>query len=470
MPGAMGTELYARRSHVKAPEPNPAFSFPRIQDPSDEPSDSARKPRIRPQNLAILPAPSPELSSGSPNKAEYPLNASPGKRPLSSRGMGHRREGSQFIGGDGKASSGTNVMSSSPTKSTSTLPSPPSSVGRRRGHAHRRSGAMSTNDFSAFLNSTAAAAPPLPVPAVPGSAPTTPMLPSHQIPALPHNLGRAQSQPSMTTRERIDIANAVGAIEDQELASTPRSAASRPRVGFSDKVEVIPRPLSTISSDTTSTLSTVRPSHSATGSINSILEQRPATPVSAAAGTPARPGSADSAEQPFFGAPEEPEEIVEQFSNRPTSASGKALFAKRRRSPPPEFTRYEDASPGSVDQPFYFASESLSGQTSPLPTKSTSSDSPEKDQRREGRGRSLASRLLRKSRQRSKEDGIENSDALDGKSANAPEEMFSLDESISTRIPRSLFILQDTHNLSLQRINLPPSQQRNRSTRMIARR
>lgn len=53
-------------------------------------------------------------------------------------------------------------------------------------------------------------------------------------------------------------------------APSQRKSFSRARVGFSDTLEFIPRPLSLVSSDTSSTV-TVRPGHSLSGSISSVL-------------------------------------------------------------------------------------------------------------------------------------------------------------------------------------------------------
>ena len=64
-----------------------------------------------------------------------------------------------------------------------------------------------------------------------------------------------------------EAADPFGPALEDAVARPP----SRPRVGFSDNVEYIPRPLSTISSDTEGSISTVRGLHSHTGSINSVL-------------------------------------------------------------------------------------------------------------------------------------------------------------------------------------------------------
>lgn len=182
---------------------------------------------------------------------------------------GHRRNGSEFIGGDGR-NAVTGLMSTSPTKGEECLPLPPGArtgpPAGRRGHAHRRSGAMSSHDVSAILK------PPTEIRG--GSAPTTPSDNPIQ-PSIPPFLDRSTSQP-----------NTVPTFKQSPPGSHHRRASStagqtRPRVGFSDHVEFIPRPLSTISSETSSSFSTIRPSHSVTGSISSIVSNGNASPSSA---------------------------------------------------------------------------------------------------------------------------------------------------------------------------------------------
>ena len=78
----------------------------------------------------------------------------------------------------------------------------------------------------------------------------------------------------------------------EDVAARP---PSRPRVGFSDNVEYIPRPLSTISSDTEGSISTVRGLHSHTGSINSVLSF--GTPSPPSSRTPIILGSLNADEE-----------------------------------------------------------------------------------------------------------------------------------------------------------------------------
>lgn len=186
------------------------------------------------------------------------------------RSAGHKRRVSEFIGGDG-TSTGPGLMSSSPTKIEGALPSPPMSghgpLGGRRGHAHRRSGAISHHDLSSIIQPNKGGPG-----SKHGSAPSTPSDPSG---TREFNLGlnrRASSQPLIPLP---DLNDQLPSNEDQ-AASQPSPGKSRPRVGFSDTLEFIPgRPLSQISSETSSSLSTIRPTHSVANSISSVITPSP---------------------------------------------------------------------------------------------------------------------------------------------------------------------------------------------------
>src|SRR5690606_38975874 len=116
---------------VNGPQALPAFSF----------NPGASLPPISsPENKFLSPPQSPSAPS-SPRLAAT--------RPP---GHGHRRGGSEFVGGsirDGEAITVTNI---SPTKSDSGMASPSLQPARaRRGHAHRRSAAISSHDLSAII-------------------------------------------------------------------------------------------------------------------------------------------------------------------------------------------------------------------------------------------------------------------------------------------------------------------------------
>ena len=225
--------------------------------------------RSRPQRLSILPAfefnPSGtnDLASGSSRCT--PTKSTP---PYSNTSTGHRRNGSELIGGDGKAGT-TAPLSASPTKGAFPLALPASSINRppssRRGHAHRRSGAVSTNDLSNVLKPANESRG--------GSLPTTPFDTDEGHKFSPH-LDRSSSQPHLTSSSQ----------DGPETSNVDYNARPkvypRARVGFSDTIEFIPRPLSTISSETSSSLSTIRASHSLTGSITSIISGDTSSPPS----------------------------------------------------------------------------------------------------------------------------------------------------------------------------------------------
>ena len=287
----MGSDIFAcHPSATIAPEPLPAFVFPmqstgttaedvrRMTTSSTEIENTGSRRtgnRSRPQQISINALPPFEFhpsNADSTSTTSRSSTHSPAKSlPIPPRVGGHRRGGSEFIGGDG-TSTGPGLMSTSPTKSESTLQLLPDSrrgaPGSRRGHAHRRSGAISSQDVSSIIR------PPL-EPSSPrsGSAPTTPSDPNAHRQFLPV-FDRSTSQPIVT------CSNSSPSKASNHRESAPSFGQPRPRVGFSDTVEFIPRPLSTISSETSSSLSTIRASHSVTGSISSIISGNTSSPPS----------------------------------------------------------------------------------------------------------------------------------------------------------------------------------------------
>lgn len=184
------------------------------------------------------------------------------------RGGGHRRGGSEFIGGDGEAG-GPGLISTSPTKreGAPNLPASTKVLGPpagRRGHSHRRSGAISSHDVSLILKPSELRVGPRA-----GSAPNTPSDVEAQM--SPESVDeKAEGAPSPLARPSPVLRN--------RRESAPASGQVRARVGFSDIVEFIPRPLSIISSETSSSLSPVQACHSVSGSITSIVSAGTASP------------------------------------------------------------------------------------------------------------------------------------------------------------------------------------------------
>lgn len=272
-------------SAYNGPEPNPVFVFPLepemkgvVPASSQESSKMERgrgtnsMNRSKPHRLAINPLP-PFDFNPSLNDSSTPPTTSPARSPRNRTSFpfhagGHRRNGSEFIGGDSR-SGGQGLQSTSPTKGEGALPTPTSArtppLGNRPRHAHRRSGAISSHDVSKIIK---------PSPEERGSsAPATPAMASASL---------ASEFPSkITDSEAIDRT----APENSSPPPRPRGTPSvdglpRARVGFSDTIEFIPRPLSTISSETSSSLSTILASHSVTGSITSIVSGGASSPPS----------------------------------------------------------------------------------------------------------------------------------------------------------------------------------------------
>lgn len=262
----------------RPPEPNPPFVFPMQAErsdiaalPSHPDFGRGRIPlsRSRPPRIPVNPLPPFEFHSSNisaPPEKEGSSAGSPSKS-ISTHSSGHRRNGSEFIGGDGR--SGIGFMNSSPTKGGETLLPPSASMtgplASRRGHAHRRSDAISSHDLSFMLR-------PSNEPRG-SSAPTTPSDPDRHG-SFPSENENASTQPV------IPLAKQDTAISSSYQANVSFDGPSRPRVEFSETVEFIPRPLSTISSETSSSLSTIRPNHSLTGSITSIISSSTSSPPS----------------------------------------------------------------------------------------------------------------------------------------------------------------------------------------------
>ncbi|KAF2140606.1 uncharacterized protein K452DRAFT_229960 [Aplosporella prunicola CBS 121167] len=282
---SMGTPLYQRRtpSSVGTVElvPNPHFVFP--QQPPDSPPqtfDMAPGAGRRPVSLQVLPTsrrvpnasanaykrrsasalPDFSFNPGCPGLAPPTFQTTPPDSPTSttpttpSKSIGHRRGASEFIGGGHKRVGSMVPMSSSPTKGDGGSPpslqlGPPAG---RKGHAHRRSGAISSHDLSFMMQPNANIPRIDQTPATPieRDEPLASLLPSH----FPSNPTPPSDSPESIVSHQTDS------------DSSPKRPASRARVGFADTVEFI-RPLSTISSETEGTVR----GHSVSNSLNSVL-------------------------------------------------------------------------------------------------------------------------------------------------------------------------------------------------------
>lgn len=243
------------RLNSPGPLPLPDFKFPAKRPsptfPSSAPASFSRATGRRPQSAFELkgaqldasgPEALPQFSFGS-----QPVSPRTIPRPLTAGS--HQRNLSEYIGGDPNAPAST-----SPTKSEHNLPPPSAS----RRHAHRRSAAISQNDLSLILK---------PGPSSPrgSSAPTSP--------AGGHGYQNSQFSASLDSTVQPSGDAEPSPVSEDNL---PSKAIKNTRVGFSDDVQIIPRPLSMISSDSAST---VRPGHSVSNSMSSIMSGTSSPPA-----------------------------------------------------------------------------------------------------------------------------------------------------------------------------------------------
>ncbi|KAK8089728.1 hypothetical protein PG997_004689 [Apiospora hydei] len=243
----------------------PDFSFNPGSSLSPNSAATSRSPRSPSFDFSFHPSSSLSASENAPSPP-----VSPGQ-PTPNRG-GHKRGGSEFVGGHIRNGNSITVTNISPTKSESGLATPTlapvdSSTAQRRGrHAHRRSAAISSHDLSMILK------PASPNISGDSSAPSTPAHVEENAKAT--NDSAATDETKSASAEPADSADINGGASDKQLAAAPElfteKSTPRARVGFSDNVEFIPRPLSLVSTDTTSTV-TARPGHSVSNSISSII-------------------------------------------------------------------------------------------------------------------------------------------------------------------------------------------------------
>ncbi|OAP54868.1 hypothetical protein AYL99_11316 [Fonsecaea erecta] len=283
------------------PETSPNPTHPVLQEMALNKQRVVRSAKAAPlPAFTFAPAATPTQTSPSPTKASFVDAQQPSR-------SGHRRGGSEFVGG---GTDGPQLVSTSPEK-PEYRPHPP--ISGVRGHVHRRSQAVSISDIdtSELIKANAVAK------ARAGSTPTT-------TSDCPQAFSFSRASPS--TRQMMS--NVV-----KTPPSSPRRRGSlpgvRPRVGFSDHVDVIPRPLSMISSETEGSNSTVRGGHSLSGSINSIASPipRPTFVVSPSQDTttsPERPQTADalSTLSPGMASEKTKNLSLINLPKRPLSASG----------------------------------------------------------------------------------------------------------------------------------------------------
>jgi hypothetical protein len=291
-PAGSGRENEADMTEPRrsSPPPLPAFSFnPGAAIQPDSGSSSPTHPILeemaqhrsrRTSKPAALPAFSFNPGGREPQKTPSPTKPSfTSDPPGSARSIGHRRGVSEFIGAaEGAQPSNAPPFSVSPQRGGHGPPvagyAPP-----RPSHQHRRSQAVSITEIetSDLIKTNAVAKHRA------GPPPSTPT----EVPSNDHFARASQS---------------ISSLYGRTPPTSPRRRASatgaRPRVLFSDTIDVIPRPLSLISSETEGSTSTVRGNHSLTGSITSLgspAARCTSSPIPDDRSPAQRPKTADSA-------------------------------------------------------------------------------------------------------------------------------------------------------------------------------
>ncbi|EXJ83170.1 hypothetical protein A1O1_06789 [Capronia coronata CBS 617.96] len=279
------------------PETGESPTHPVLQEMALNQQRAVRSGRATPlPPFTFAPSATPTQVPPSPTKSSLHDSANPAR-------TGHRRHGSEFVGGGNDE---PQMISNSPEKSE--YRPPPPVTGASRGHAHRRSQAISISDIdtSELIKVNALAK------ARAGFIPGTP---SEGVQPFSFSRASPQMRQSMSSIVRTP-------------PSSPRRRGSapgvRPRVGFSDHIDVIPRPLSLISSETEGSTSTIRGGHSLSGSINSIASPTPRPTIALSLSvdpstSPERPQTADvlSSQSAIMAA-----DSVINLPKRPLSASG----------------------------------------------------------------------------------------------------------------------------------------------------
>jgi hypothetical protein len=372
----MGSTMYSQNRGPVELFPNPDFVFPARQEHVSsrrtQSSSIARRPRSE-QNLAAtanapmhrnrasvsaLPLPSfsfnPAGATSGPASVQLTPPHSPTlQTPSTPSRSRHRRGGSELIGGD-RTTGSVNIINTSPKQLDFSNPTttvhlgPP--AGRR--HAHRRSGAISCHDLASIMQPK-----DLNAQARSGSAPTSPL-------DIDQKTFNFPAQPRHSSEQSIPAPSIDEAMNSEEGA--PRRPPSRARVGFADRVEYI-RPLSTISSETESSMSTIR-GHSVSGSWSSVVSTTNPSPARMARPSLNTTFEDDDARRPatsqaMLSSPDAPRfsfQLPATIEERPKSEAGlppspvRVESQPKRKSfgwwdPKPKRTHLEPSKPVSTD-------------------------------------------------------------------------------------------------------------------------
>lgn len=231
--------------------PNQSFVFPMQSSPSN--AVPSTLPLRRPVSMQIDSSPSPRRTgpqrksvsalptfsfnatdtSGLDSLGASAQSTGEPSPTTPSKAMRHRRGASEFVGGNSQFGV-PGLVSTSPTKTqwTESDVATTGSPAKKPGHSHRRSAAISGHDLPSILQSR-------------DTPPPTSQLSTEAYEAAHARKTSAISFAPSIGRESIsEQGDADGAFTSPRSMSS--SFAMRPRVGFVENVEIIPRPLSTI--------------------------------------------------------------------------------------------------------------------------------------------------------------------------------------------------------------------------------
>jgi hypothetical protein len=322
--------------------------------------------------------PSP-FGSFAPPPLHRPAQPSQSRPP---GGFRHRRGGSEFVGGSIRMGDSIQVTSTAGKGEAAGALGVP---GPNRRHNRNRSANPSVGSVMLALQP------------VDGNAQargtSAPVSPADVV--ATENLFVAKDQ-QLAAPPSIDVSLAPETPVDAEPSSAAAAAAAaasskdagpaggsngllslKTRVGFSEAVEYIPRPVSMVSSDTSST-ATVRPSHSLTGSVTSLVSMANASTLDRVAPQPlSRTTTLERTES----RPSTAGAVLDRALGSPAEQSAESL-AKRRNSipilitiPAPGGAQASEPSPTKTPKRWsFFGLEPFSSSSSPTRSRPASSN------------------------------------------------------------------------------------------------
>ncbi|KAI1006881.1 hypothetical protein K3495_g1345 [Podosphaera aphanis] len=233
------------------PQPLPEFVFPARKLPViSTPPSYSRRSNPRTQSLICLGSNEKDIALDNMLKNYSPLftNGHCDSEPVSPRSGLQDKYGSDHISTENRPRTDKSVLDA-PSKNNDTpiLSLPPIPSGRSRGHAHRRSAAISSGDLSILLKPNYSLR-------VGSSLPNSPKLDLHA----------QNNSPNLASSFSVNHEEA----NNPSIGSGSIKSAKTTRVEFSDDIQIIPRPLSMSSYDAAST---IRSEHSISNSLSSTF-------------------------------------------------------------------------------------------------------------------------------------------------------------------------------------------------------